>query len=69
MMARSIVALVLVNLVTLIALQFAYAWHHWLVPKRDRRRARQRSFERLLAGPCTEDRVAEPHAPFGSRRR
>lgn len=47
-LVRGIVAIALVNVVTLAALQLAYAWHHWLKPMRDDLRARQREFERHL---------------------
>jgi len=47
-LVRGIVAIAIVNLVTLLALQVAYGWHHWLKPMRDDLRARQREFERLL---------------------
>lgn len=45
---RGIVAIALVNLATLVALQVAYGWHHWLKPMRENHRVRQREFERLL---------------------
>jgi hypothetical protein len=59
---RGAAAIAIVNLVALVALQVAYAWHHVLEPKRDRRRARQRSFERLLAETLVDNRatVAQP---------
>ena len=59
---RGAAAIAIVNLVALVALQVAYAWHHVLEPKRDRRRARQRSFERLLAEALVDNRatVAQP---------
>ena len=47
-LVRSIVAIALLNLVTLVALQVAYGWHHWLKPMLDGPRARRREFERLL---------------------
>jgi hypothetical protein len=47
-LVRGIVAIALVNLATLVALQIAYGWHHWLKPMRDDLRIRQREFERLL---------------------
>jgi hypothetical protein len=51
LLARGIAAIALVNLLSLVALQLAYAWHHWLKPMRDDLRARQREFERLLWQP------------------
>ena len=39
----------LLNVFTLVALLVAYAWHCGLKPRFQRRRARQHSFERLLA--------------------
>ena len=45
---RGIVAIALVNLVALVALQVESGWHHWLKPMHDDLRARQHEFERLL---------------------
>jgi hypothetical protein len=45
----SIVGIALLNLLTGISLGAAFGWHQWLKPKLARRRARQRSFERMLA--------------------
>ena len=39
----------LINLIVVLALGAAFGWHHWMKPKVERRRTRQRSFERLLA--------------------
>ena len=65
-LVRGAVAIALVNLVTLVALHVAYAWHHGLKPKRARRRARQRSFERLLAETIMDNRAtaAQPADAF-----
>ena len=41
----------LLNVFTLVALLVAYAWHCGLKPRLHRRRARQHSFEWLLAQP------------------
>ena len=57
-----VVAITLVNLLTLVALHMAYTWHHWLKPRRDRRRASQQSFERLLAESVMDNRAAVPEA-------
>jgi hypothetical protein len=56
-LVRGAVVIALVNLVTLVALHVAYAWHHGLKPRRDRRRASQRSFERLLAETMMDNRA------------
>ena len=40
---------VLLNLVAMVVLLAAYAWHHGLKPKLGHRRARRLAFERLLA--------------------
>ena len=46
-----VASVALLNVLTLVALVVAYAWHCGLKPKFQRRRARQHSFERLLAQP------------------
>ncbi len=70
-LVRGVVAIALVNLLTLVALHVAYAWHHGLKPRRDRRRARQRSFERLLAATILDDptTVSEPDGALASKSR
>lgn len=65
-LVRGVVAIVLVNLLTLVALQVAYAWHHGLEPRRNRRRANQRAFERLLAETIMDNR-AKVSEPDGAR--
>lgn len=59
-LVRGVVAIAVVNLLTLVALHLAYAWHHWLRPRRDRRRASQRSFERLLVETVMDNRTPRP---------
>jgi hypothetical protein len=44
-----IAGIALLNLVVVVALGVAYAWHDGLRPRLERRRSRQRAFERLLA--------------------
>ena len=61
-LVRGVVAIAVVNLSTLVALHLAYAWHHWLRPRRDRRRASQRSFERLLVETVVDNRTTMPEA-------
>jgi hypothetical protein len=39
----------LINLIAALTLGAAFGWHQWMKPKFERRRARQRTFERLLA--------------------
>jgi len=39
----------LINLLAALAVGVAFGWHQWMKPKIERRRARQRTFERLLA--------------------
>lgn len=70
-LVRVAAAIVLVNLLTLAALHVAYAWHHGLKPRRDRRRACQRSFERLLAESVMDNRATgpEPDGALASRSR
>ena len=65
-LVRGIVAIALVNLVTLVALQMAYAWHHCLKPMRDGRRVRQAGFERLLRKSSVDGRsTSVPRIPVG----
>lgn len=47
-LVRDIVSIVILSLVTLVALQMAYGWHHRLEPTRDHRRTRRRAFEGVL---------------------
>lgn len=65
-LVRGVVAIALVNLATLVALHVAYAWHHWLRPQRAHRRARQRSFERLLAESTMDNRGPMPAHPMAA---
>ena len=44
-----VAATALLNVLAILALVVSYAWHDWLVPRLEHRRARQRAFERLLA--------------------
>jgi len=44
-----IAGIALLNLVVIAALVVTYAWHDGLRPRLERRRSRQRAFERLLA--------------------
>ena len=44
----SIAGFALINLIAVVTLGAAFGWHQWMKPKFDRRRARQRTFERLL---------------------
>ena len=46
-----VASVALLNVLTLVALLVAYAWHCGLKPRLQRRRARQHSFEWLLAQP------------------
>ena len=66
-LVRGIIAIALINLVTLVALHLGYAWHHSLKPRRNHRRACQRSFERLLAESIMDNRatVPEPNEALG----
>ena len=65
-LVRGVVTIALVNLATLVALHVAYAWHHWLSPRRAHRRARQRSFERLLAESIVDNRGSSPAHPVAA---
>lgn len=65
-LVRGVVAIALINLATLVALHVAYAWHHWLSPRRTHRRARQRSFERLLAESIMDNREPSPAHPVAA---
>ena len=38
----------LINLIAVLTIGLAFGWHQWMKPKVERRRARQRTFERLL---------------------
>ena len=64
------VGTVLVNLLTIVALQVAYAWHHGLKPRLLRRRATRRSFARLVAESIVENRATtpEPDRALASQR-
>jgi hypothetical protein len=70
-LVRGVVAIALVNLLTLVALHVAYAWHHGLKPRRARRRAGQRAFERLLAETILDNRTteSEPDGALASKLR
>jgi hypothetical protein len=70
-LVRGVVAIALVNLLTLVALHVAYAWHHGLKPRRARRRAVQRVFERLLAETILDNRTteSEPDGALASKSR
>jgi len=48
MLGWSVAGTALLNLLAIVALVISYAWNDWLRPKLERRRARQRAFERLL---------------------
>lgn len=58
----SAASIVLLNVVAMVLLVGAYAWHHRVKPKLAHRRARQHAFERLIA--CTSlDNQATMPAP------
>lgn len=59
-LVRGIIAIALINLVTLVILRVAYAWRYSLEPRRNHRRARQRSFERILAETIVDNRATVP---------
>lgn len=46
---RGAAVIALLNLVAIVSLVLAYAWHHGLKPTLQHRRARRHAFDRLLA--------------------
>lgn len=58
-----IAGIALINVVALVAIGAAFGWHYRLKPRLQQRRARQRSFERLLERSPIDNTpaMAEPH--------
>jgi hypothetical protein len=65
-MKWGVVGVALLNLTALGALGVAYAWNDWLRPKLERRRARQRAFERLFTSPAFGGEAAMAAQPSSS---